>query len=142
MKHDERIVTDIQRAESIGFKILRWGIFAVLLYRWFFLGETLAGTLDIFIVWLVASLAEFIIMATRGIPISYPVALTKREQLIFIFTVPLAAAFLPIIIMLINQSLEGFTQALWVYLRTYLILVVLFSGYKAIVNRWEKHYLE
>ncbi|MDZ4132580.1 MAG: hypothetical protein U1E11_05520, partial [Dethiobacteria bacterium] len=86
MKLDERIVTEIHKAESIGFKILRWGIFAVLLYRWFFLGETLAGTLDIFIVWLVASLAEFIIMASRGIPISYPVALTNKEQLIFIFT--------------------------------------------------------
>ncbi len=142
MKNDERITTDKQRIESVGFKILRWGIFAVLLYRWFFLGETLGNTLDIFIVWLAASLVEFILLATRGIPITYPVILTKKEQLMFIIIAPLVASFLPIVIMLITQSIEGFKHALGIYVRTFLILLVLFSGYKAIVYRWEKHHLE
>ncbi len=43
------------------------------------------------------------------------------EKLILMFNDPLAAAFLPIIVKLITQSPETFNQALWVYLRTYLM---------------------
>lgn len=107
-----------------------------------FLGETLGNTLDIFIVLLAASLVELILLATRGIPITYPVILTKKEQLIFIIIAPFLGAVVPLKIMLITQSIEGFMRALGIYAGTFLILLVLVVGYKAIVLQWEKHHLE
>jgi hypothetical protein len=141
MQKDERIAADVQWAQSAGYKILQWGIFAVLLYQWFYLGLNLGQTLPVFAVWAVASLTEFILLAVRGVPIAYPVSLTRKEQFIYIVSVPVLTGLLPLIVLHVTGSLQGFSHALGIFFRTSFVVLVLFSGYRGIVSFWEKRNL-
>ena len=89
MKNDERVNSDVKIAKSIGYTIFWFGIFIVLLYRWFILNQTLMDTLDFFLVWFIASLAQFFTLAIKGIPMTYPVPMNKKEQIYYVFLIPL-----------------------------------------------------
>ncbi|MBS4539481.1 hypothetical protein GOQ27_13480 [Clostridium sp. D2Q-11] len=137
MKNDERVNADVKIAKSIGYTIFWFGIFAVLLYRWFVLDQTLMDTLDFFLVWFIASLAQFFALAIKGIPITYPVSMNKKEQRYFVFLVPLLTGILSAIIVFskigmdIKRILGGFTV-------TFFGTLFLFFLYKIIIHLWEK----
>jgi len=137
MKNDERVNADVKIAKSIGYTILWFGIFAVLLYRWFVLNQTLMDTLDFFLVWFIASLTQFFALAIKGIPITYPVSMNKKEQRYFVFLVPLLTGILSAISVFsrigmdIRRILGGFTV-------TFLGTLFLFFLYKIILHVWEK----
>lgn len=137
MKNDERVSSDVKIAKSIGYRIFWIGIFAVLLYRWFVLNQTLMDTLDFFLVWFIASLAQFFALAIKGIPITYPVSMSKKEQRYFIFLVPLLTGILSAISVFlkigmdIRRILGGFTV-------TCFGTLFLFFLYKIIIHLWEK----
>ena len=63
MKHDERISAEVRIARGVGYTVFWFGIFAVLLYRWFYLSQSLTDTFDIFLVWILASLVQFFVLA-------------------------------------------------------------------------------
>ncbi|WP_017472055.1 hypothetical protein [Amphibacillus jilinensis] len=137
MKTDERVNSEVKVAKSIGYSIFWFGIFIVLLYRWFVLNQTLMETLDFFLVWFVASLVHFFALASKGIPITYPVSMSKREQLYFLILVPLLTGVLSVITVFlrvgmdIKRILGGFTVS-------FLGMFVLFLLYKFILYSWEK----
>jgi len=137
MKNDERVSSDVKIAKSIGYTIFWFGIFAVLLYRWFILNQTLIDTLDFFLVWFIASLAQFITLAIKGIPITYPVSTNKKEQRYFVFLLPLLTGILSAIVIFfkigteVNRILGGFTV-------TFFATLFLFFIYKIIIYIWEK----
>ncbi|QUH24477.1 hypothetical protein [Serpentinicella alkaliphila] len=137
MKNDERVNADVKIAKSIGYTIFWFGIFAVILYRWFILNQTLMDTLDFFLVWFIASLAQFFALAIKGIPITYPVTMNKKEQLYFVFLVPLSTGILSALIVFfkigsdIRRLLCGFTVSFFGTL-------FLFFLYRIILHMWEK----
>ncbi|MCW3489492.1 hypothetical protein [Dethiobacter alkaliphilus] len=137
MKNDERVNADAQIAKSIGYTIFWFGIFLVLLYRWFVLNQTFMDTLDFFLVWFIASLVQFFTLASKGIPITYPVAMNDKEQRNFVFLVPLLAGILTAISVFlrigmdIRSILGGFTVSFFATL-------FLFILYKIILYLWEK----
>ena len=137
MKNDERVSADVKIAKSIGYTIFWFGIFIVLLYRWFILNQTLMDTLDFFLVWFIASLAQFFTLAIKGIPITYPVSTRKIEQRYFVFLLPLLTGILSGIVIFfkigaeINHILGGFAGAFFATL-------FLFFIYKIIIYIWEK----
>lgn len=137
MKNDERVNAEVKVANSIGYKIFWFGMFAVLLYRWFVLDQTLMDTMDFFLVWFIASLAQFLVLAIKGIPITYPVSMDKKEQRYFVFVVPLLTGILTAIIVFsrigmdLRRILGGFTVSFFGTL-------FLFFLYKFILYLWEK----
>ena len=141
-KRDERIDSDIRRVEGRAFVLLKWGVFAVLVFRWFVLGQTLAETWDFFAVWVTASLVEYFMYALQGVPMSYPVPLNRREQLVFLATVPLVTGLLPVAVLYLRQALTGWGHALGIFGRTYVAVLALFALYRAINARWERRSLE
>jgi len=141
-KRDERIDSEVRRVEGKAFVLLKWSLFAVLVFRWFVLGQTLAETWDFFAVWVVACLFEYFMYALRGVPMSYPVPLNRREQLIFLATVPLVTGLLPVAILYLRQALTGWVHALGIFARTYVALLALFALYRAITAWWERRSLE
>lgn len=141
MKNDERIAIDEKRAKSIGYTILWVGIFAVLLYRWFVLNQTLMDTLDFFLVWLIASIVSFLALAIKGIPLTYPVSMNKKEQLYYIFLVPLLTGILSAIVVFLNEGME-FRIILGGFIGSFLGTLFLFFLYKIILHLWEKRNTE
>jgi len=141
-QRDERIDADVRRVEGKAFVLLKWGVFAVLVVRWFVLGQTLAETWDFFAVWVVASLFEYFMYALRGVPMSYPVPLNRRDQLIFLATVPLVTGLLPVGILYLRQALTGWGHALGIFGRTYVAVLALFALYRAINAWWERRSLK
>ena len=137
MKSDERVNADVKIAKSFGYTIFWFGIFAVLLYRWFVLNQTLKETMDFFLVWFIASLAQFFALANKGIPMTYPVSMNKKEQRYFVFLVPLLTGILTAISVFlrigmdIRRILGGFTVSFFGTL-------FLFFLYKIIIYLWEK----
>lgn len=137
MKNDERVNAEVKIAKSIGYTIFWFGIFAVLLYRWFVLNQTLMDTLDFFLVWFIGSLAHFFALAIKGIPITYPVSMNKKEQRYFVLLVPLLTGILSAISVFlkigmdIRRILGGFTVS-------FLGTLFLFFIYKIIIHLWEK----
>ena len=103
-ERDERIDSEVRRVEGKAFVLLKWGVFAVLVVRWFILGQTLAETWDFFAVWVGASLFEYFMYALRGVPMSYPVPLNRRDQLVFLATVPVVTGLLPVLILSIQTT--------------------------------------
>ncbi|KAB3525930.1 hypothetical protein [Alkaliphilus serpentinus] len=137
MKNDERVSADVKIAKSIGYTIFWFGIFAVLLYRWFILNQTLMDTLDFFLVWFIASLAQFFALAIKGIPMTYPVPMSKKDQRYFVYLVPLLTGILSAIIVFLRIGMDirgilgGFTVSSFGTL-------FLFFLYKLILQLWEK----
>ncbi len=89
MKKDERITQDMHLTRSIGYRVMWFGVFAILLFRWFYLGQTLGETLDLFLLWLFVSIMQFLLMAIKGISMTYPVRTTKKEQRWFMMIISL-----------------------------------------------------
>ncbi|HKJ85667.1 MAG TPA: hypothetical protein VKA06_06305 [Spirochaetia bacterium] len=141
-QRDERIDADVRRVEGKAFVLLKWGVFAVLVVRWFVLGQTLAETWDFFAVWVVASLFEYFMYALRGVPMSYPVPLNRRDQLVFLATVPVVTGLLPVLILHLRGALTGWGHALGIFGRTYIAMLALFALYRAINAWWERRSLK
>ena len=137
MKNDERVNAEINIAKSIGYTIFWFGIFAVLLYRWFILNQSLMDTLDFFLVWLLASLAQFITLAVKGIPMTYPVPMSYKEQRYFVFFIPLLTGILSASLVLLRIGLD-FRRMLGGFLVSFFGTLVLFLLYKTILFLWEK----
>lgn len=137
MKNDERVSADVKIAKSIGYTIFWFGIFAVLLYRWFVLNQTLMDTLDFFLVWFIASLAQFFALAIKGIPMTYPVPMNRKEQIYYVFFIPLLTGILSGIIVFskIGMDIRGVLGGFIVTFFSTLFLVFL---YKIILHLWEK----
>lgn len=142
MKNDERLNGEIKSIKNITYYIFWLGIFGVLLYRWFVLDQSLTETFDIFIVWLLASLVDFFMMAFKGVPLSFPVNLNKKEQILYILLVPFFASFIPVVIIAVMGSLNGIGHAVITYISTFVPMIILYSIYKIIVYYWEKRNLE
>lgn len=137
MKNDERVIADVKIAKSFGYTIFWFGIFAVLMYRWFVLNQTLMDTLDFFLVWFVASLAQFFALAIKGIPITYPVSMNQKKQLYFVFIVPLLTGTLSAIAVFLRIGID-FRRILGGFTVSFFATLVLFSLYKIIFYFWEK----
>jgi voltage-gated potassium channel Kch len=135
---DERVISEINKAKSFAYRIIWFGLFGILLYRWFALDQTLLETLDIFLVWFTASMFEFFIMAVKGLPLTYPVNLNKNERVIFLFGFPIIPGIIAILILLITKNIESFKSGLFVFLRTYLIVFAMYLIYIIILYFWEK----
>ncbi|UNC90822.1 hypothetical protein [Candidatus Contubernalis alkaliaceticus] len=142
MENDERINMDVKKAKSLGYTIFWFGIFASLLYRWFYVNETLMNTLDIFLVWVIASLVQFFTLAVSGIPITYPVSMNQKEQLYFILLVPLFSGLLAVMISFFFKLVDGFNYLLLVFGRAYFSTLFLFIFYKTILYFWERKNIE
>lgn len=142
MKNDERVNIDSNAAKSIGYTIFWFGIFALLLYRWFYLNEGLRSTLDIFAVWIIASLAQFFTLAAKGIPVTYPVSMNKKEQLYFIFLAPLFSGLVTAVVLLFFKQVRDLGHLLDAFGKGYLFTLVIFISYKIILYFWEKRYTE
>ena len=142
MKNDERVNIDVNAAKSMGYTIFWFGIFALLLYRWFYLNETLMSTLDIFVVWIIASLAQFFTLAAKGIPVAYPVSMSKKEQRYFIFLVPLFSGLVTAMILLFFKQVRDFNHLSDAFGKGYLFTLLIFIVYKVILYFWEKRYTE
>ncbi|PKM68656.1 MAG: hypothetical protein CVU95_03380 [Firmicutes bacterium HGW-Firmicutes-2] len=137
MKNDERVNADVKVAKSFGYTIFWFGIFAVLLYRWFVLNQTLMDTLDFFLVWLIASIAQFFALAIKGIPITYPVSMNKKEHLNFVVLVPLLTGILSAIIVFAKIGMD-YRRILGGFTVSFLGTLFLFFLYKFILYLWEK----
>lgn len=137
MKNDERVITDVRIGKSIAYSVFWFGILAVLLYRWFILGQSLQETLDFFIIWLIASLVQFFVLAIKGIPITYPVSTSRKEQLYFVILVPLLTGVITAVIVFLRTGWDlrrifgGFTVS-------FSVTLFLFFLYKIIFYLWEK----
>ncbi len=142
MKNDERVNIDVNAAKSIGYTIFWFGIFVLLLYRWFYLNETFMSTLDIFVVWIIASLAQFFILAAKGVPVAYPVSMNKKEQLYFVFLVPLFSGFATAVILLFFKQVRDFGHLSNAFGKGYLCTLFIYILYKTILYFWEKRYTE
>ncbi len=137
MKNDERVNIDVDSAKSVGYTIFWFGILALLLYRWFYLNETLLSTIDVFAVWLIASLARFFTLAAKGVPVAYPVSMSKKEQLYFVFIVPFISG-LAVVALLYFRQFRDFNYLLSAFGKAYLATLLVFILYKIILYFWEK----
>lgn len=141
-QRDERIDSDVRWVEGRAFVLLKWGMFAALAVRWFVFGQTLAETWDFFAVWVVASLFEYFMYALKGVPVSYPVPLNRREQFIFLASVPPLTGLAAVGLLHLRRALTGWGQALGIFGRTYIALLAMFALYRAISARWERKVLD
>lgn len=138
MRKDERLNLSVKVANSLGYVIFWYGIFAVLLYRWFFLDQTFIETLDLFIVWIVASLIQFITLALKGIPMTYPIDMTKKEQKYYTLFVPLFAGTLSVCILFFIRNVTELNRLLGGFLLSAFGTLVMLTLYKTILYYWEK----
>ncbi|SIQ41529.1 hypothetical protein SAMN05920897_108120 [Alkalispirochaeta americana] len=139
---DERLNQENRQVESIICHVLKWGLFALLLYRWILLRQNLLETLDLFLLWAGSGLAEFFLMASRGIPLTYPVQTSRREQIFFLGVAPLAAAAIAVASLFPLGAYQGILHSLGIFGVTYLIVVILFSSYVSITRLWEKRHIQ
>lgn len=137
MKNDERMNSDVKSAKSIGYTIFWMGVFIVLLYRWFVLSESFLDTIDFFLVWFFASGVHFFTLAIKGIPLTYPISMDKREQVYFLFLVPLISATLVAISVFLRIGMDV-KRMMGGFVITFLMTLLLFVVYKWIVELWEK----
>lgn len=137
MKNDERVSADVRIGKSIAYSVFWFGILAVLLYRWFILGQSLQETLDFFIVWLIASLVQFFVLAIKGIPITYPVSTSRKEQLYFVVLVPLLTGVITAVIVYLRAGMEP-RRIFGGFAVSFSVTLFLFFLYKIIFYLWEK----
>lgn len=139
---DERLKQENRLIESIICHVLKWGLFAVLLFRWTLLGQSLIETLDLFLLWAGAGLAEFFLMALRGIPLTYPVDLSRREQILFLGIAPLASGAIAVGSLFPLGVYRGGFHALGVFGVTGIAVLILFCLYISITRLWEKRHIQ
>ena len=137
-KKDERLESNVQLAKSLGYTVFWYGTFAVLLYRWFFLDQTIIETIDFFLVWIVASMAQFIISAIKGTPLSYPIAMSKKDQQYSMVFISLFAGALSVIILLVFREVSELRRLVGGFLLSSFGTLTLLSVYRIIVYLWEK----
>ena len=138
---DERVSSDIKKAHSIGYTIFWFGIFAVLLYRWYYLSQTLWETLDIFAIWLVASITQFFTLALKGIPITYPVKTNRKEELYFLIFAPILTGTLSALLLVFREGVE-LSRIIGGFAASAIGTLLLFMVYKVINYIWEKRNTE
>lgn len=136
MKQDERVKQDIYLVRSIGYTILWFGTFGILLYRWFYLNQTLTETLDFFLLWITVSILAFVLLAYRGVPMHYPVILSKKEQRWVIPVVSLFAGIASTILLIIREA-ESKTILVGGVLSSVFTLFI-FLIYYMVLYLWEK----
>lgn len=136
MKQDERVKQDIYLVRSIGYTILWFGTFGILLYRWFYLNQPLAETLDFFLLWITVSILAFVLLAYRGVPMHYPVILSKKEQRWVIPVVSLFAGIASTILLIIREA-ESKTILVGGVLSSVFTLFI-FLIYYMVLYLWEK----
>lgn len=136
MRNDERLTQTLQAIKTIGYHIFWFGLFAILLFRWFYMDQSLMETIDIFILWIGASMITFILSAVRGIPMSYPMSITKKERKLMILTTSLSSAALSaILVAIFNGETRRIILA---FLFTFIITTSIFLIYDGIHRLWEK----
>lgn len=140
LNKDERITEEVKTAKSIGFSLLWIGVFVVLLYRWMILEQSFMDNLDLFMVWFGASLVQFIVLAVKGIPISYPVSMKDRAQRHYLYLVPLLTGVLSAFLVFLRVG-PDYRRMFGGFAITFLITFLLFTGYKLLVYFWEKRNL-
>lgn len=136
MKQDERVKQDIYLVRSIGYTILWFGTFGILLYRWFYLNQPLTETLDFFLLWITVSILAFVLLAYRGVPMHYPVILSKKEQRWVIPVVSLFAGIASTILLIIREA-ESKTILVGGVLSSVFTLFI-FLIYYMVLYLWEK----
>ncbi len=139
---DERANKDVKAAKSIGYSIFWYGIFVVLLYRWFVLNQSLSETLDVFVIWLMASVIQFMALAIKGVPMTYPVEANKKEQRGFLFIAPLVTGIATAIILIFFRDGVETWRIIGGFAASFVGTLLLISVYKGILTLWEKKYLD
>jgi hypothetical protein len=94
-------------------------------------------TLDFFLVWFIASLVQFFALAIKGIPMSYPVPMNKKEQMYFVFIVPLLTGILSSIIVFLKIGMDV-RGILGGFIVSFFGTLFIFFLYKIILQLWEK----
>ena len=140
MKNDERVIEEVKTAKSMGFTIFWFGIFAVLVYRWMVLGQSFTENLDFFLIWFIASLTQFIFLAVRGIPITYPISMKEKEQRYYMYLVPFLTGTLSAVLVFFRVGLD-LRRIFGGFAFTFFSTFLLFSLYKLILYFWEKRNL-
>lgn len=136
MKRDERVKNEIHVTKSIGYTMLWYGMFASLLYRWFYLDQSLSETLDLFIVWLLASIVQFLFMALKGVPMTYPIRATRRDQRIMMIATSLFAGTVSMVILILIEA--ELRQIIGGLILSTIATLFLFIIYYTISLLWEK----
>ncbi len=136
MRNDERLIQTLQAIKTIGYNVFWFGLFAILLFRWFYLDQSLMETIDVFILWIGSSMITFLLSASRGIPMSYPINITKKERKLMILAVSLSSAILSaVLVTIIDGEIRRIIVA---FALTFLITVSIFLIYYGIHSLWEK----
>ena len=135
MQYDERITNDLLSAKRLAYTVFWFGVFGVLLYRWFVTGQSLRETIDIFIVWIGASMVHFFFLASKGVPLFYPVSVSRHEQRGLILGIPLLTMALTAVLVFLRggswiQSLVGGGLA-------FVMTALLYGVYQAVLAWWE-----
>lgn len=138
MRKDERVNASVNSANSLGYRVFWYGGFAVLLYRWFVLEATLLETIDMFAVWVIASVVQFVSLALKGVPMTYPVSTTKKEKGYYLFITPLAAGVLSVLILVFVRDVTEVRRLLGGFLLSGLGTFVMLSIYAIIATYWER----
>ena len=141
MRKDERISADVNIANSTGYRLFWLGIFGVLIYRWFILDQSLTETLDIFIVWLFVSIVQFLMMALRGVPVTYPVEASSKEQYLFFGLLPLFTGFLTVGVLYFLRDVNEQHVLVGGFLGASLATLFLLALYKGFLYLWERRNL-
>lgn len=136
MKYDERIMQDVLAAKRVAYTIFWFGLFGILLFRWFVNGQSLAETIDIFIVWIIASFVHFFLIASKGVPMFYPFSATKREQRTMTIAIPILTMILTAGLVFIRGG--NWTQIVVGGAFAFLITAFLYGAYHVILTWWER----
>jgi hypothetical protein len=137
MKKDERVIADVNIAKSVGYMVFWIGIFIVLLYRWFMLEQTFLETFDFFFIWFVASLVQFFTLALKGIPITYPISMSSKEQYYYVFIVPLLTGVLTSAAVILKVGID-LQRIILGFVVSFVTTILLFLLYRVVLSIWEK----
>ena len=140
MKNDERLQKESKRIESFAYQLLKWGLFAIIVVRLVALKQEVTTLIDVFLLWLVVVTLEFILMSSKGIPLTYPIDLKKKEKLTFFIIITVFSGIIAVLILLFTNQLKSFTHGLVTFGLTSGILAVMFITYHIIYQTWNKKF--
>ena len=138
MRKDERLQTETKKIESMSYQILKWGLLGIIIFRFIVLKQSVQTILDIFILWLVVVTIEFFYMSIKGVPINFPVQMSKKEKHVFIIVLPIISGAVSVLILALTQQLKSFGHGLFTFGLTAGILLILLIGYQFLYIFWEK----
>jgi hypothetical protein len=141
MKHDERLIKESKKIESFVYQLLKWGLFIIIVVRVIALRQSVTTFLDVFILWLVIVALEFILMSLKGIPISFPMFLDRKEYKIFFVLLPILAGVIATLVLLTMGELNSLVQGLITFGLTSGTLFVLLVFYHVLYKLWEKKHV-